>query len=65
MQMSFITSFICYWALKGVEIQTTVNSSFSDLQAKICNVDWHKIVLASNGVTIRTIVVSLNLVTYL
>ena len=31
MQISFMTSFFCSQALKGIEIQTTVKSSFLNL----------------------------------
>ena len=34
-----MTSFICSQALKGIEIQTTVNCHFQTYYAKICHVN--------------------------
>ena len=39
MRMSFMTSFFCSQALKGIEIQTTENRHFQTYYCNIGNVD--------------------------
>ena len=46
MQMSFMTSFFCSRAWKGVEIKTNVKSTFSSLYARIRYVDEQDVALS-------------------